>query len=128
MVLLNKVPRRWRWACFMGLWLAVTWGTLGSPPPLPSVDVWMSIDKLLHFGAWALLTATGLWAWSSEPPGLRVCLSALVLAILYGLAIECIQGWTRDRSQEWLDLLADALGAATVIAMTLARSRGRRSG
>lgn len=125
---LDRVSRPGRWGIFVSLWLLVTWGTLGTPPTPPALEGLLSLDKLIHAGAWALLTITGLWAWDARREDRwRVALVAFLLAVAYGLAIEVIQGVTRHRSQEWLDLLADAAGAGTVALLYAARARARRS-
>lgn len=61
-------------------------------------------DKLVHAGAFFVLSIFGLKAYSTRP--------ALVIAALFvlGGSIEVAQGFTATRSQEWGDLWADCLG------------------
>lgn len=70
-------------------------------PPLPN-------DKLLHFGAFAVLAALALRAEPAWPP------RALWLAGLMGLGvlIECLQTLVPDRGFCWRDVAANGSGIA----------------
>ena len=61
-------------------------------------------DKIMHTGAFLVLSALGLWGYPSHRVTVIVSLVAL------GGAIEIAQGFTTTRSHEWLDFLADCLG------------------
>ena len=93
------------WALIM-LWLSLT----SSPPQLPGVLGW---DKLLHAGAYGLLSlllAQALLCW----PHLlhKAWWLASLTAIAFGALLEILQFLTQTgRTAEWLDLLADAVGA-----------------
>ncbi len=78
-------------------------------------------DKLAHLLIYALL---GGWA-AINPHGISALRCLLALAA-YGLLIELLQGLLPWRSFEWLDLAADAAGAALGLAAPrlLPRSRG----
>ena len=83
-------------------------------------------DKWLHALAYAVL------AWLLRPPlgrTRRAGLLALLLAVLYGAALELLQGFLPWRTAEWTDLVANTAGAgvATVVASPLSRT-GRGEG
>ena len=82
--------------------LVVVAGAL-SPQGSDQATVVLS-DKLVHAGAFFVLSIFGLKAYSTRP--------ALVIAALFvlGGSIEVAQGFTATRSQEWGDLWADCLG------------------
>lgn len=63
-------------------------------------------DKANHALAFAMLAVLGLAAYRTR--GARVLLGLLA----FGAAIEVLQSLTGYRTAEWLDLLADAVGAA----------------
>lgn len=93
------------WAAVI-LWLSLT----PSPPEIRGALGW---DKLLHTGAYALLGL--LVVQLLNYAGLSVSKafwSTLAVCVGYGGLIEFLQ-WLMQagRTAEWLDLLADALGA-----------------
>ena len=112
----------WRgafWACA----LAVLVLALMPPTPRMPSTGWDKSNHLLAFGTLALL---GRRAW---PRRAVAWLAGLLLA--YGGLIEILQSFTPDRSAEWADLLADALGIGCGLALAglLAwRPGGRRAG
>ena len=61
-------------------------------------------DKIVHTGAFLILSTLGLWGYPSHRVTVVVSLVAL------GGAIEIAQSFTTTRSHEWLDFLADCLG------------------
>jgi VanZ family protein len=81
-------------------------------------------DKAMHGLAFALLAALG---WKADVASPKVLFAGLVV---FGLAIEVAQGLTPTRQPELLDLVADAVGAAVMIAALRwrAAARVRRSG
>jgi VanZ family protein len=60
-------------------------------------------DKIVHTGAFLVLSALGLCGYPSR---MTVILSLIAL----GGAIEIAQSFTTTRSHEWLDFLANGLG------------------
>ena len=60
-------------------------------------------DKIVHTGAFLVLSTLGLWGYPSR---MTVILSLVAL----GGAIEIAQSFTTTRSHEWLDFLANGLG------------------
>ena len=82
--------------------LVVVAGAL-SPQGPEQVTVVLS-DKLVHAGAFFVLSIFGLKAYPTHT--LRI----IVLLTCVGAGIEIAQGFTSTRSQEWEDLVADALG------------------
>jgi len=83
----------------------VTWTSLAPADRLPSTA--NVSDKLLHFGAYALL---GVVAALAQRRNRIVVTIALLTA--FGFLIEVLQSRTGYRDFELRDLLADALGAA----------------
>lgn len=127
-----------RWDGWVGAWGPVIVWTLtifvasampGATYPQPSVP---GIDKLVHavlFGLLAALLARALRSRTrvSAPLGL-----AFVLTIVYGASDEAHQLFVADRSADVWDLVADAVGAASGVAIArvaglgLARPRAVR--
>ncbi len=88
------------------------WASLTSIP----AGLELPWDKLLHFLAY--LTLSGWFgAVYQKPRHTRI----LLASVLIGLTLEVLQLFTGHRSLEWLDMLANALGAGVGIA--LARTR-----
>lgn len=78
-------------------------------------------DKLQHVALFAALALLAAFAWRDKPRwGIFAAL------VLYGAAIEVAQAHT-GRSGEALDLLADALGASVVFALSRHDSSGAGS-
>jgi len=71
-------------------------------PPLPDVS-----DKLEHAVAYAALATLGALAWNRG----RAFGGVLAAVILLGGTIEILQIWIPGRSGEWLDFVADTVGA-----------------
>jgi VanZ family protein len=111
------------------LWAAVIFGLSSiSGDRLPPVDL-PSADKLAHLLVYAVLGALVLRGVDrGRPPhakakanakaeGTRALRArdfvvAIALTTLYGVSDEIHQRWTPNRSPDWHDVVADALGAA----------------
>jgi VanZ family protein len=100
-----------------------------SHPPLPEGIS----DKPLHGAAYAGMAILVLRALAgAELAGVTggTSLSTMVLATLYGASDEAHQFFVPGRTCDWHDLLADAVGAATGVALiwliALARPRRRK--
>jgi VanZ family protein len=93
------------WAVII-LWLSLT----SSPPQLPGLLGW---DKLLHAGAYGLLTlliAQYLLSTSLSPG--KIWWHAGLVAVCFGALLEIMQILVQTgRTAEWGDLFADAVGA-----------------
>lgn len=81
-------------------------------------------DKIVHFLMYLGLSGVAMINYIYRTRGhiiiLKLVLYALILPILYGGAIELIQEYMTDnRTGEWLDLLADTLGALTALPIAL---------
>lgn len=75
-----------------------------------------NIDKVVHFSFYTIFT--GIWLWSVTVKVHRVSkikvFWVLSGAIIFGFVIELLQKYTTaTRSFEWLDVLANTLGAIT---------------
>jgi VanZ family protein len=110
-------PRR-----FLGLWApvalyAAALFAASSRSEFPDI-VALFWDKLLHAGAWAVLTALALRATHGGKGPLRAgpTLAAAAIALAYGLSDEYHQSFVTGRDAGLPDLLADAVGTAVAIA------------
>ena len=115
-------PRKWRWLLALTMLAVLVLSLLPQNVPMPSTG-W---DKSNHLLAFATLGGLGCRSW---PGRLRFVLPAL---LAYGGLIEVLQSFTPDRSAEFEDLLADAIGLligaaiAAFLASRLRRARGAR--
>ena len=105
----NTLPfLRWSrlWWGLGYLWVAgVVVISLTPVPELPDLG-FGRFDKLLHLAAYAFLMT---WFVQLNPPA-RYALLAAGFASM-GMGLELLQALTRYRSLEYLDMLANALGA-----------------
>lgn len=100
---------------------AVAWTSLLPPDDLPST--FGLSDKVLHLIGYAVLGVLAVLS------GLRWPL-AIGAVVGWGLVLEMTQGLLGYRSFEWLDLVADGLGAAAgalVTSRVVAEVHGRRA-
>ncbi|MBE0597061.1 MAG: VanZ family protein [Desulfuromonadales bacterium] len=111
----------------VGWMLLVAWLSLQSNPPTIEVS-FVSWDKFQHaaaYGLLCLLTGWGLLPLFRRPFAPWLTAGALTIAI--GGLLELAQAtFTAVRAPEWGDLLADAVGAALVVAAAWWRGRGAR--
>jgi VanZ family protein len=98
------------WA--LGVWYV---GGLSSVRGVPGIQ---GIDKLGHFGMYGVLGFLLALGWVRSAAGSRA-FAALLLAMALGLgaADEIRQGRLETRSQDVMDWVADALGAAAGFAL-----------
>lgn len=108
--------KRWRWLL---AWLVVLvgWLALSPAPPETLSSGW---DKLNHAGAFAALTVVGVFA---SPRSRNHRLALLGAVFCFGGLIEIAQSFTPTRSAEWADLLADAIGMAAGVMLTVLIAR-----
>jgi len=106
------------WLRRAGLWLfwpavaVVVWGQLTPQPPSLVENHW---DKAQHFTAYFGLSLLATLAW-----GRRRGLIWILLAIIaMGAAMEVLQGIV-GRDADWLDEVANSLGALTGMGLALA--------
>jgi len=100
--------------------LAVLYLALSPTPPRQIDTGW---DKSNHALAFASLMVAGFFGYASS----RTRLAGLWLALLtLGAGIEIAQTYVPNRSGEWQDLLADALGLALGYLFTQALAWGLR--
>jgi len=78
------------------------------------------VDKLVHL---VLFTSIGTLLWIAA--GAQRIFMVLGIAVLLGVLDESIQWFSPGRSAEWLDLLADAIGAG--LGVLLGRQLARLS-
>jgi VanZ family protein len=88
-------------------------------------------DKLLHFleyGGLALLLARALNGGIRKPiPASRLVLAG-ALALIYAVSDEFHQAFVPERTSDWRDVVADAVGAATALAIVALLARHFFSG
>ncbi len=71
-------------------------------------------DKVLHFGAyfvWGSLATLSLWGTWRHWGKVQVIVVATILGSLYGISDEFHQSFVKGRSADFLDFVADSLGA-----------------
>ena len=96
----------WEWMAFAGAATSLCVGCLVPNrwlPPLPN-------DKLMHFTAFALLTALALRIAQGAAESLLWMMGLLAA----GWLIECLQALVPDRSFCWRDMAANAAGIGFV--------------
>jgi hypothetical protein len=84
----------------------------------PKVDNWYHkwyVDKWVHAGIFGLLAFLFMFpvvdVISDRNKVLIFCKNIAILTIVWGFATECIQLMVPGRSFDWVDGLADAMGA-----------------
>lgn len=108
------------WVRRAGLWLflpalaVVAWGEL-TPHPPQIADAVFGWDKAEHFTAYFGLGLLAALAWGLRRSVLLVLLGVIAL----GGALEILQSFT-GRDAEWLDELANSLGASAGTALACA--------
>ena len=83
------------------------WGLLDLP----------GMDKVAHgilYAGLAGLVSLGLWRSNETPRAPVLFWLPILFAVLYGLSDEVHQLYVPGRTFEWMDLLADGLGATMV--------------
>lgn len=94
----------WRWALLLLAGLVTVLAVVPAPPRQMDLG-W---DKLNHVLAFAVLAVCAVFGWRGSPWATRL---AVLLALLcFGGAIELLQTQVANRSGEWGDLGADAVG------------------
>lgn len=107
------------WRTLLALQVAlVCWLAFSPPSPPGGFTLPERADHVLAFAAMAVSARHG---WARAPGG------TMAMALLaFGLFIEAVQHFLPDRSAEWLDVLADGLGIALGLALSLAWQRLRK--
>jgi VanZ family protein len=107
---------RYRWLPTILLLLCLDLTTLLAIRPSQGAALFSGMDKLLHIGAFSLLSFLGLSSFILDfgggfktRPSLAMGINA-VLWLAYGLAIELFQNQLPTRHFSLMDLLADAGG------------------
>ena len=101
----------WRWIVVAGYMAAIFFMSSGPGVPISSAH---NLDKLLHAGAYGVLS--GLLAWAMTRGLLRsatapVLVAAWLISTAYGASDEWHQSFVPGRVADVADLLADSLGA-----------------
>jgi VanZ family protein len=102
---------RWEMMLFVATAFAMVAGCLVPNRWLPRLPN----DKLMHFAAYALLSAIALRI-ARGPGETAAWLLGLLVA---GWLVECLQALVPDRNFCWNDILANAAGIAVVAALAV---------
>jgi len=116
------------WAGFYLVWiLLLIWMSLTSTQSPVQTDLIAYEDKISHALAYAVLAFLGERTWRNLPMARRAWLWSLFVALFIGAALEIAQmTFTRARTAEWGDLIADGVGAGLALALVGWRSKKRR--
>jgi len=112
--------QRWRWALLLLAGLVAVLALTPTPPRQMDLG-W---DKLNHAMAFAALAVCAVFGWPSSRAARLAVLPAL---LVYGGAIELLQRLVPNRSGEWADLGADAIGIGIGAWLALLWLRRRRT-
>ena len=96
--------------------------TISSPDDMPRAFIGIPMDKLAHFLMFLpmpLLCCFAVRTDKLEGNMFTVLLSAFMLTLLLGGLIEIFQGFTATRSRDFMDFVADSVGAAAGSAAAL---------
>jgi len=111
---------RWVWWGATALWMSAIF--LASAWPKHGPPGAQGTDKVLHFLAYAVLTALlfGCWRATGHKPRLvaSTCYAATV-AIVYGVLLELCQLWVPGRDFQWSDILANCAGVVIAVLILL---------
>lgn len=111
--------RPWRWTLLLLAAFIAALALLPAPPKQMDLG-W---DKLNHLAAFAALGLCAVFGWRSS----RAARLAVLLALLaFGGAIELVQLQVPNRSGEWADLGADAIGIGLGALLALLWLRRRK--
>ncbi len=83
---------------------------------IKTVDQFEISDKVLHFGAYFVLS---LLAMTSHPTRRRALIAAVLMGVL-GLVLEGLQSLTPSRSADILDVITGSIGVICGISLGLA--------
>ena len=106
------------------IWIAL-FGTLGVVALsltkigayVPTHDV-THLDKVMHFGAYFVLTVFWMFALKNGSKQLIRSLLVAIGLILLGIILEVVQGvFTTYRTFDWWDVLANSLGVVVAIGL-----------
>ena len=109
----------WRWALLLLAALVAALALMPAPPR--ELDIgW---DKLNHLAAFAALAVCAVFGWRSAR---AACLAVLLALLAFGGVIELLQLRVPNRSAEWSDLGADAVGIGVGALLALIWLRRRK--
>jgi VanZ family protein len=111
--------RPWRWA----LLLLAALVTVLAVVPAPPRQMDLGWDKLNHVAAFSALAVCAVFGWRSSR---AARISVLLSLLAFGGAIELLQLQLPNRSGEWTDLGADAIGIGLGALLALQWLRRRK--
>lgn len=113
-------PATLHWRVLLALLMGLVCALAVTPAPPP--DLHLGWDKLNHTVAFAALGFCAALGWPA-PRWARLAVLAALLA--FGGMIELVQHFVPNRSAEWGDLLADAIGIGLGVLLATALLRLR---
>lgn|GEM_PF-808129 len=115
------------WRLLTLLWWLTTFYLMVMPPSdLPTIafSETLRIDKLVHISMFAILAVGLMYVWPKQYLPVRV-VWVTVIVVVYGIVMELVQHYFIPfRSFEWLDIVADTIGA--IIGVRLGKKIGPR--
>ena len=113
---------RWLWSL---LWASlITYLSLMPANKLPDNDLFhlLFIDKWIHLFLYFIFSLLLLAAWKQNQPFILKAATVTLFCIAFGFTIEMLQDkLTTTRHFEWLDLVADSVGALVYVGIWLRR-------
>ena len=108
---------------YIGWVIVIALLTLVPGKALPQID-WnfFSLDKLIHFTIFSIMTFLGIASFKSSLGQARVIIPILVsllIAILYGALLEYLQSFIPDREFDFADLIANIGGSIAGVILFL---------
>ncbi len=111
---MKRLLRNIIWAVIIFILCSIPGDTL---PSAPLIEI-PHFDKLVHFGMFFIMAVFIISElnYQTKWNQLKIALTTLIIAAVYGGAIEILQqNFFVNRSGDYIDFIADSLGAAAAI-------------
>ncbi len=110
----------------IALALTIVYSSGGSAPQLPAILPFIAIDKTAHFFIFGLLATLIFRVVKDNKMPIKHALIAILITSLFGLSDEWHQYLNPHRYFEWMDWIADTLGAIVAVIAYLSLQPYRR--